>query len=91
VSRETAHLPLMLTVLLTGQLMANLDSTIVNVAAPSIHTHLHASGAELELVISGYVLAFAVLLITGARLGDTHGHRRLFLTGLALFTLASLA
>jgi len=70
--------------------MAQADATIANVATPSIHAGLHASGAALELVIGGYLIAFAVLLITGARLGQTHGYRRLYLTGMAVFTLASL-
>src|SRR6266566_451825 len=59
-------------------------------AAPSIHAGLHASGAGLQLVIAGYTIAYAVLLVTGARLGDLLGHRRMFLAGLALFTVASL-
>ncbi len=79
-----------LTVVLTGQFMAVLDASVVNVAAPSIHASLHTSGAGLQLVIAGYVITYAVLLVTGARLGDILGHRRLFLSGLATFTLASL-
>ena len=63
---------------------------MVNVAAPAIRADLHASGAGLQLVIAGYVITYAVLLVTGARLGDIVGHRRMFLAGLALFTLASL-
>ncbi|WP_372441014.1 MFS transporter [Actinacidiphila acididurans] len=70
--------------------MALLDVFIVNVAAPTIRADLHTSGAGLQLVIAGYTIAYAVLLITGARLGDLLGHRRLFVAGLALFTLASL-
>lgn len=80
-----------LAVLLTGQCLANIDTAIVNVATPSIQTNLHASGAELQLVVSGYVLAYAVLLITGARLGNLCGYRRMFLLGVTTFTLASLA
>jgi MFS family permease len=79
-----------LAVVLAGQFMAVLDASVVNVAAPSIHTGLHASGAGLQLVIAGYVVTYAVLMVTGARLGDILGHRRMFLAGLALFTLASL-
>jgi MFS family permease len=60
------------------------------VATPSIHSDLGASGAALELVIGGYLIAFAVLLITGARLGQIHGYRRVFLAGVGLFTAASL-
>jgi hypothetical protein len=79
-----------LAVVLTGQFMAVLDASVVNVAAPSIHASLHTSGAGLQLVIAGYVITYAVLLVTGARLGDILGHRRMFLAGLAAFTLASL-
>src|SRR5262252_244491 len=79
-----------LAVVLTGQFMAVLDASVVNVAAPSIHASLHTSGAGLQLVIAGYVITYAVLLVTGARVGDILGHRRMFLAGLATFTLASL-
>jgi MFS family permease len=63
----------------------------VNVAVPTIGSELHASGAGLQLVVAGYSIAYAVLLITGARLGDLLGHRRVHLAGLGLFTAASLA
>src|SRR5215467_1252380 len=79
-----------LAVVLAGQFMAVLDASVVNVAAPSIHADLHTSGAGLQLVIAGYVITYAVLMVTGARLGDIFGHRRMFLSGLAMFTLASL-
>lgn len=79
-----------LAIVLTGQLMAVLDATIVNVAVPSMHADLHASGAGLQLVVAGYTIAYAVLLVTGARLGDILGHRRMFRAGVLLFTLASL-
>jgi MFS family permease len=81
---------LVLAVVLIGQFMAVLDASIVNVAAPSIHASLRASGASLQLVVAGYTITYAVLLVTGARLGDILGHRRVFLGGLVLFTLASL-
>jgi MFS family permease len=81
---------LVLAVVLVGQFMAVLDASIVNVAAPSIHASLRASGAGLQLIVAGYTIAYAVLLVTGARLGDILGHRRMFLAGLVLFTLASL-
>jgi MFS family permease len=81
----------MLAVLITGQFMALLDVTIVNVAIPTIHANLHASGAAMQLVVAGYTVTYAMLLITGARLGDLRGHRNVFLAGLSLFTLASLA
>jgi MFS family permease len=79
----------LLTVLLTGLFVTNVDVAVVNVATPSIHEKLNASGSALQFVVSGYVLSYAMLLITGARLGDIYGYRRLFLAGLALFTLAS--
>jgi MFS family permease len=81
---------LMLAVLISGQFMALLDVTIVNVAIPTIKARLHASGATLQLIVAGYTVTYAMLLITGARLGDLRGHRRLFQAGLGTFTLASL-
>ncbi|MFE9097702.1 MFS transporter [Streptomyces sp. NPDC007264] len=77
--------------MLTAQFMALLDVFIVNVAVPTIGSGLHASGAGLQLVVAGYSVSYAVLLITGARLGDLLGHRRVHLAGLAVFTAASLA
>ena len=82
---------LMLAVLLGGQFMALLDAFVVNVAMPSIGADLHASGAALQLVVGGYSAAYAMLLITGARLGDLYGRRRMYLLGVAVFTAASLA
>ncbi|MFI9582131.1 MFS transporter [Streptomyces sp. NPDC052236] len=82
---------LLLATVLTGQFMALLDTFIVNVAAPTIRTEFDASGAALQLIIAGYTISYAVLLITGARLGDLLGHRRAYLGGLVLFTGASLA
>ncbi|MGW5738825.1 MULTISPECIES: MFS transporter [Streptomyces] len=81
----------LLAVVIAAQFMALLDVFIVNVAAPTIRTELGASGAGLQLVIAGYTITYAVLLITGARLGDRLGHRRVYLMGLAVFTVASLA
>lgn len=81
----------LLATVLTGQFMALLDAFIVNVAVPALRTDLHASGAGLQLIVSGYTIVYAVLLITGARLGGLLGYRRVFLTGLAVFTAASLA
>jgi MFS family permease len=81
----------MLIVLLLGQFMALLDVTIVNVAVPTIGRTLHGSGAALQLVVAGYTVAYAMLLITGARLGDLFGRRRMFLAGVSGFTAASLA
>src|SRR5665213_687638 len=79
-----------LAILVMAQFMVLLDATIVNVAIPSIRANLHASGASLQLVIAGYTVAYAMLLITGARLGSLVGHKRLFVTGLVTFTTASL-
>src|ERR1700749_5185175 len=79
---------LMLIILLGGQFMALLDVTIVNVAMPTIGRTLHASGAALQLVVAGYTVSYAMLLITGARLGDIAGRRRMFVFGTGLFTLA---
>ncbi|GAA2837912.1 MFS transporter [Kribbella solani] len=88
---KTGNRGAILAVLLTGQFMANIDTAVANIASPSIATDLHASEGAVGLVISGYVVAFAVLLITGARLGSSFGYRRTFLLGLAIFTVASLA
>ncbi|MEV3925231.1 MFS transporter [Actinomadura coerulea] len=82
---------LALAVILLGQFMAILDVNIVNVALPTMRADLRASGAGLQLVVAGYIISYAVLLITGARLGGIAGHRRLYQLGLASFTLASLA
>lgn len=81
----------LLGIVLAGQFLAVLDVFIVNVAAPTMRTELGTSGAELQLIIAGYTISYAVLLITGARLGGLLGHRRMYLGGLALFTAASLA
>ena len=89
--RAAARPGAVLAVLLTGQFMAILDVSIVNVAAPTLRSDLHASGAGLQMVIAGYIISYAVLLITGARLGDRFGHGPAFRAGLAGFTLASLA
>jgi predicted MFS family arabinose efflux permease len=67
-----------------------IDFFIVNVALPSMAADLDASTAVLELVVSGYATAYAVLLVVGGRLGDAFGRRRLYLTGMAAFTLTSL-
>lgn len=80
----------MLAVLLAGQVMASIDGSIVSVAAQTMRTGLHASSAEIQLVVSGYLLTTGVLFVTCARLGDVIGHRTAFLAGLGLFTTASL-
>ena len=78
-------------VVLAAAVMDLLDATIVNVVGPSIHRDLGGSAATLQWLSAGYTLAFAVLLIAGARLGDIFGRRRLFLVGSAGFTLFSAA
>ncbi|WP_440708321.1 MFS transporter [Herbiconiux sp. YIM B11900] len=80
-----------LIVLLAGMCIALLDTTIVNVALPSIRTSIDASEATLSWIISGYALAFGLALIPAGRIGDRIGHKWVFFTGIALFTLASLA
>jgi MFS family permease len=82
---------LTLAVLLLGQFMCIIDVLVTNVAMPSIAASLHASGASLQLVVGGYTIAYAMLLITGARLGDRYGRRRTYLAGVLIFTAASLA
>jgi len=78
-------------VLLAGIFMALLDTTIVNVALPTIQLSLSASESTLSWIISGYALAFGLALIPAGRLGDRYGHKWVFFTGLSLFTAASLA
>lgn len=66
-----------------------LDSTIVNVAIPSIRVNLSATYSAIQWVVAGYALAFAVLLVTGGRMGDVYGYKKLFLIGITGFTIAS--
>src|SRR6266568_475260 len=79
-----------LIVLCSGSLMIVLDTTIVNVALPSIRRDLGFSQTSLAWVVNAYLLTFGGFLLLGGRLGDLFGHRRLFLAGISLFTLASL-
>jgi MFS family permease len=81
---------MMLAVLLLGQFMGLLDVFVVNVAMPVIGVGLHASGASLQMVVGGYTMAYAMLLITGARLGDLYGRRRMYQLGVIVFTVSSL-
>jgi EmrB/QacA subfamily drug resistance transporter len=78
-------------VMIVGALMDMIDVTIVNVALPTIRRDLHASATQLEWVVSGYMLAFAAALIVAGNLGDLFGRKRVFLIGVAVFGLASLA
>ncbi|MFI7617767.1 MFS transporter [Nonomuraea terrae] len=82
---------LLLAIILVGQFLAILNVNIVNVATPTIESDLHSSGAGLQMVVAGYTIVYAVLLITGARVGDLFGYRRAFLGGLAVFTVTTLA
>src|SRR5215469_12305956 len=74
-----------------GLFMIMLDNTVVNVALPSIERDLHVSISSLEWVVTAYALTFAALLITGGKLGDLFGRKRIFVVGIAVFTLSSLA
>ncbi|GHO94263.1 MFS transporter [Reticulibacter mediterranei] len=79
-----------LLVILAGTFMGTLDMFVVNVGILSIQQSLHSTFAQVELVIAGYTLCYAVLLITGGRLGDLYGRKRLFQLGILSFTLTSL-
>src|SRR6187397_2734031 len=74
-----------------GLFMIMLDNTIVNVALPSIQRDLGIPISELEWVVNGYALTFAVLMLTGGKLADMLGRRLMFVVGLAVFTASSLA
>ena len=80
---------LTLVVLLLAAFMNLLDISIVNIAIPSIQRNLHATYADVQWALAGYTLAYALVLITGGRLGDTFGRKRLFLIGVTGFTLMS--
>src|SRR3954468_8931234 len=81
----------LLPVLLVAQLMVILDITAVNIALPHIATDLHLSGSKLSWTITSYLLIFGSLLLFGGRAADLLGRRRMFLTGLAVFTASSFA
>src|SRR6476659_2061072 len=74
-----------------GLFMIMLDNTVVNVALPSIEKDLNISISELEWIVTAYALVFAALLITGGKLADLFGRRRIFIVGLVIFTASSLA
>ncbi len=88
---DSRHRWIALVLLCMGSLMIVLDTTIVNVALPSIRASLHFSQTSLAWVVNAYMLTFGGFLLLGGRLGDHFGHRRLFVGGITLFTLASLA
>jgi EmrB/QacA subfamily drug resistance transporter len=84
------HRPtLVLVAVCLGQFMLQLDTTIVNVALPSLGADLHATVSELQWVVDAYILALASLLLIGGRIGDRSGHRRVYLTGLTVFAIGS--
>jgi MFS family permease len=87
---ETTLSRLGLATVLLGAFLSIADFFIVNVALPTIDSRLHASPATLELVVAGYGVPYALLLVLGGRLGDLHGRRRLFMAGMASFTVFSL-
>src|SRR5438270_9636042 len=89
--RIQANTWIVLLVLTLGYFMILVDTTIVNVALPTMEKDLHAGFDQVLWVVNAYILVYAVLLITAGRLGDIFGPKRLFLLGLALFTLASAA
>src|SRR6478735_7590068 len=88
-SRAPTRAPLFLFVILAAQLMVVLDTTIVNVALPHIQEAFGFSSSGLSWVLNAYILTFGGLLLLGARAGDLHGRRRVFLGGIALFTISS--
>ncbi len=81
---------LMLPVVLLAMFMAGFDIWVVNVAAPSLQRDLHVSDAALQLIVGGYAFMYASGMVTGGRLGDLLGYRRLFMIGVASFAVASL-
>ena len=80
-----------LTLICAAQFVLQLDFSIVNIALPSIQAELHVTAASLQWLITGYALTYGSLLLTGGRIGDLAGHRRMLLAGLLLFGLTSLA
>src|SRR5437868_11604631 len=88
---KSRNLGLALVVIALAQLMVVLDTAIVNIALPSIQRALHFTPTSLEWVVNGHALAFGGLLLLGGRAGDLFGRRRVFVTGVLLFTLGSLA
>ena len=90
-TRRRGRPGLALVIMLSAQLMIILDLTVVNIALPHIQTGLNFSAASLSWVLNAYTLTFGGLLLLGGRAGDILGRRRVFLAGIALFTLSSLA
>jgi EmrB/QacA subfamily drug resistance transporter len=82
---------LQLIVILSGQLLTIMDIFIINVSIPSIQRDLHASNGEMQMMIASYLIGFASFLITGGRLGDMYGRKKIFIIGLVFFMLSSAA
>src|SRR5947208_1505561 len=78
-----------LAIVVAAQFMFGVDAFVVNVALPTIAAELHASAAQVESVIAIYLIAYATLVVTGGRLGDIYGTKRVFLAGVLGFTLTS--
>ncbi|MGC4109213.1 MAG: MFS transporter [Nocardioides sp.] len=89
-SGRKEHLGWALVLICIAQLMVVLDATIANIALPFIGKDLHMSGTNLTWIVTGYSLAFGGLLLLGGRLGDLYGRRKVFMTGLTIFAVASL-
>ncbi|KOV68159.1 MFS transporter [Streptomyces sp. AS58] len=89
--RSTPSTWLVVALACAGQFLVVLDVSVVNVALPSMRADLHMSGSGLQWVVNAYAIAFAGFMLLGGRAGDLYGRKRMFLVGLALFTLASLA
>src|ERR1700721_2652267 len=87
--RSCPHRGAALVVMLLAAFMNLLDVSIVNIAIPPIQHGLHASYADVQWTLTGYALAYALVLITGGRLGDAYGRKRLFLIGVTGFTVMS--
>ena len=81
---------MMLPVVLMAMFMAGFDIWAVNVAAPSLQRDLHVSDASLQLIVGGYAFMYASGMVTGVRLGDLFGYRRMFMIGVVTFVTASL-
>ncbi len=90
VSQPDSRRWLMLPVVLLAMFMAGFDIWVVNVAAPSLQRDLHVSDAALQLIVGGYAFMYASGMVTGGRLGDLLGYRRMFMIGVASFAVASL-
>ena len=79
-----------LPIVLIGTFMTGIDFFIVNVAIPALQSNLHATSAEIQWVVAGYALAYGTGMITGGRLGDIYGRRRMFVLAMSLFTISSV-